>query len=61
LIVVVRHAFSSPIDNRIVFFVNYEGTENFQIYKIESRLIFVQVVKYYQQKILSWHYNVISI
>ena len=31
----VRQAFSSPIDSRIVFFADYEGTENFQIYKID--------------------------
>ena len=32
----VRHIFSSPIDNSLVFFADYQGTENFQIYKISD-------------------------
>jgi Tol biopolymer transport system component len=32
----VRHAFSSPIDKSLVFFADYQGTENFQIYKISD-------------------------
>jgi hypothetical protein len=32
----VRHAFSSPIDKNLVFFADYQGTENFQIYKISD-------------------------
>jgi dipeptidyl aminopeptidase/acylaminoacyl peptidase len=32
----VRHNFSSPIDNSLVFFADYQGTENFQIYKISD-------------------------
>jgi dipeptidyl aminopeptidase/acylaminoacyl peptidase len=32
----VRHIFPSPIDNSIIFFADHQGTENFQIYKIED-------------------------
>jgi dipeptidyl aminopeptidase/acylaminoacyl peptidase len=32
----VRHIFSSPIDTSLVFFADYQGTENFQIYKISD-------------------------
>jgi dipeptidyl aminopeptidase/acylaminoacyl peptidase len=32
----VRHTFPSPIDNSIIFFADHQGTENFQIYKIED-------------------------
>jgi dipeptidyl aminopeptidase/acylaminoacyl peptidase len=32
----VRHIFPSPIDNSIVFFADHQGTENFQIYKVED-------------------------
>jgi hypothetical protein len=32
----VRHIFSSPINNSLVFFADYQGTENFQIYKIRD-------------------------
>src|SRR5919199_370013 len=32
----VRHIFPSPVDNSIIFFADHQGTENFQIYKIED-------------------------
>src|SRR3712207_1981435 len=32
----VRYAFTSPLDNGIVFFADYQGTENFQIYEISD-------------------------
>jgi hypothetical protein len=32
----VRHIFPSPIDNSIIFFADHQGTENFQIFKIED-------------------------
>jgi dipeptidyl aminopeptidase/acylaminoacyl peptidase len=32
----VRSAFSSPIDNSIVFFADHHGTENFQIWRIDD-------------------------
>jgi len=32
----IRHIFSSPIDNSIIFFADKQGTENFQIYKIKD-------------------------
>ena len=32
----VRNAFASPIDNGIIFFADHQGTENFQIYKIND-------------------------
>jgi dienelactone hydrolase len=32
----VRHIFPSPIDNSIIFFADHQGTENFQIYRIED-------------------------
>ncbi len=32
----VRHVFSSPIDNSVIFFADHQGNENFQIYKIED-------------------------
>ena len=32
----VRHVFPSPVDNSIIFFADHQGTETFQIYKIED-------------------------
>jgi Tol biopolymer transport system component/dienelactone hydrolase len=32
----VRHVFTSPVDNSIIFFADRQGTENFQIYKIDD-------------------------
>ena len=32
----VRHIFPSPVDNSIIFFADHQGTENFQIYKIDD-------------------------
>ena len=32
----VRHVFPSPVDNSIIFFADYQGKENFQIYKIDD-------------------------
>ena len=32
---IVRVAFSSPIDNSIIFFADYQGTENYQIYYLD--------------------------
>jgi Prolyl oligopeptidase family len=32
----VRHIFSSPVDNSIIFFADHQGAENFQIYKIDD-------------------------
>ncbi|MGC2570170.1 MAG: prolyl oligopeptidase family serine peptidase [Candidatus Nitrosopolaris sp.] len=32
----VRHIFPSPVDNNIIFFADHQGTENFQIYKIDD-------------------------
>jgi len=32
----VRHIFTSPVDNSIIFFADHQGTENFQIYKIDD-------------------------
>jgi dipeptidyl aminopeptidase/acylaminoacyl peptidase len=32
----IRHVFSSPIDNGTIFFADYNGTENFQIYSIDD-------------------------
>jgi hypothetical protein len=32
----VRSIFSSPIDNSVIFFADYQGTENFQIYIIDD-------------------------
>ena len=32
----VRHVFPSPVDNSIIFFADHQGTENFQIYKIDD-------------------------
>ena len=31
----VRNAFTSPIDNRIIFFADHQGAENYQIYTID--------------------------
>ena len=31
-----RHAFPSPVDDSIIFFADHQGTENFQIYKIDE-------------------------
>jgi dienelactone hydrolase/Tol biopolymer transport system component len=32
----VRHAFPSPKDNSIIFFADHQGTENFQIFRIDD-------------------------
>ena len=32
----IRHFFSSPADNSLIFFADHQGDENFQIYKIED-------------------------
>jgi dipeptidyl aminopeptidase/acylaminoacyl peptidase len=32
----VRRAFPSPVDDSIIFFADHQGTENFQIYKIDD-------------------------
>jgi len=32
----IRHFFSSPVDNSIIFFADHQGDENFQIYKIDD-------------------------
>jgi dipeptidyl aminopeptidase/acylaminoacyl peptidase len=32
----VRHIFPSPVDNSIIFFADHQGTENFQIYRIDD-------------------------
>ena len=32
----LRHFFSSPIDNSLIFFADHQGDENFQIYKIDD-------------------------
>jgi dipeptidyl aminopeptidase/acylaminoacyl peptidase len=32
----VRHVFPSPLENNIIFFADNQGTENFQIYKIDD-------------------------
>jgi len=32
----VRHVFPSPVDDSIIFFADHQGTENFQIYKIDD-------------------------
>ena len=32
----LRHFFSSPADNSLIFFADHQGDENFQIYKIED-------------------------
>jgi dipeptidyl aminopeptidase/acylaminoacyl peptidase len=32
----VRNAFTSPVDNSIIFFADHQGTENFQIYTIND-------------------------
>jgi Tol biopolymer transport system component len=32
----VRRLFPSPVDNSIIFFADHQGTENFQIYKIDD-------------------------
>jgi dipeptidyl aminopeptidase/acylaminoacyl peptidase len=32
----VRNVFPSPVDNSIIFFADHQGTENFQIYKIDD-------------------------
>ena len=32
----VRNAFTSPLDNSIIFFADHQGTENFQIYIIND-------------------------
>ena len=32
----MRHVFPSPVDNSIIFFADHQGTETFQIYKIED-------------------------
>jgi Tol biopolymer transport system component len=32
----VRHVFSSPVDNSVIFFADAQGTENFQIYKMDN-------------------------
>ena len=34
--IAVRHVFCSPVDDSIIFFADYQGTENFQIYKIND-------------------------
>jgi dipeptidyl aminopeptidase/acylaminoacyl peptidase len=35
----VRHAFPSTIDNSVIFFADHQGTENFQIYKINNAFL----------------------
>jgi dipeptidyl aminopeptidase/acylaminoacyl peptidase len=32
----IRHFFSSPADNSLIFFADHQGDENFQIYKIDD-------------------------
>ena len=32
----IRHFFSSPVDNSLIFFADHQGDENFQIYKIDD-------------------------
>ena len=32
----IRNAFTSPLDNSIIFFADHQGTENFQIYIIND-------------------------
>ncbi len=32
----VRHVFSSPVDNSVIFFADTQGNENFQIFKIDN-------------------------
>ncbi|MGB6529073.1 MAG: hypothetical protein WBF33_13275 [Candidatus Nitrosopolaris sp.] len=32
----VRNAFTSPVDNSIIFFADHQGTENYQIYAIND-------------------------
>ena len=32
----IRHFFSSPVDNSLIFFADHRGDENFQIYRIED-------------------------
>ncbi len=32
----IRHFFSSPVDNSLIFFADHQGDENFQIYRIED-------------------------
>ncbi len=32
----IRHIFSSPINNSVIFFADHHGNENFQIYKIDD-------------------------
>ena len=34
--IAVRHVFCSPVDDSIIFFADYQGTENFQIYRIND-------------------------
>lgn len=34
--IAVRHVFCSPVDDSAIFFADYQGTENFQIYKIDN-------------------------
>jgi dipeptidyl aminopeptidase/acylaminoacyl peptidase len=33
---VVRAAFPSPVDNNVIFFADYQGNENFQIYQVDA-------------------------
>ena len=32
----VRNAFTSPVDNSIIFFADHQGTENYQLYAIND-------------------------
>jgi hypothetical protein len=34
----IRHAFPSPKDNSMILFADHQGTENFQIYRIDDVL-----------------------